>query len=716
MALRYCQSNTLYLAGSGVIIGATSVVLTTFSDIYANVLTMTDFGVVGYITLEPDTTNEEAAQFTGVTANANGTYTLTGVSTLLAKSPYTATSGLVRAHSGGTKVVITDNVAFWNTFGNVKNTNTWDSVQTFSALPTIPVTPLVSTDAASKDYVDNTAVAGAPNASTTVKGIVELATQIEFNNRTTTGGTGALLVVTPDTVRSTKLSDYQAESGQNVTMTIASPAVISETSHGLSANDTVTFTTTGALPTGISPSTVYYVIAAGLTSNAYEISATLGGAAINTSGTQSGIQTAQRANTYVITVVPNLSSASFSAGQTFSFKASNANTRASTLTVATINTANIVNPKGGALVANDILAGMMVTVEYDGTSMVMQNPVANTVSLVAGAYPAGDGSAITNLAPTKTISSFTAGPAITAGQPVSVIPYQSDGGILVDTAANVTSSNSYSFTVASNSNRGLVVFVHGTGSASSTQVTYAGVTMTQIDTTGVIGSDSCQSYYLNAPTTGSNTLVITMSSGTAAHSSYYSLYNVKQSAQPEAHTQNFANPNITLTLSTIADGAMMLGGATSGGSVVLSGTGAYANVVGAGGFGSADSGQVFPAAQSISLTATTSTSTAACMLSIAPATVPVQGTVSPSSSANTTNQFYNKYNSFVGFANSSVSTGQSVSVTTSGVVTGLSSLSTIGKGYYLADSAGTISSTVGTNSKKVGVALSATTLVMNSNW
>ena len=109
----FVQTNTMYLSGSGVIVAATSVSVTSFTDIYGNVLTMADFGTRGYATLEPDTTNEEAFSFTGVTANANGTYTLTGIKTALAKSPYTETSGLIRGHSGGTKMVISDPAVFW---------------------------------------------------------------------------------------------------------------------------------------------------------------------------------------------------------------------------------------------------------------------------------------------------------------------------------------------------------------------------------------------------------------------------------------------------------------------------------------------------------------------------------------------------------------------------------------------------------------------------
>lgn len=77
-----------------------------------------------------------------------------------------------------------------------------------------------------------------------------------------------------------------------VTITIASPGVISWTGHGLYANAPVKFTTTGALPTGITAGTTYYVISAGLTADTFRISATIGGAAINTSGSQSGVHTA----------------------------------------------------------------------------------------------------------------------------------------------------------------------------------------------------------------------------------------------------------------------------------------------------------------------------------------------------------------------------------------------------------------------------------------
>jgi hypothetical protein len=78
------------------------------------------------------------------------------------------------------------------------------------------------------------------------------------------------------------------------TVTIASPAVVTSTAHGLKAGSKVSFETTGALPTGMTASTVYYVIAAGLTADAFQFSDAAGGSAVNTSGSQSGTHTLYR--------------------------------------------------------------------------------------------------------------------------------------------------------------------------------------------------------------------------------------------------------------------------------------------------------------------------------------------------------------------------------------------------------------------------------------
>lgn len=76
-----------------------------------------------------------------------------------------------------------------------------------------------------------------------------------------------------------------------VTISNASPAVVSWTSHGLTAGDLVQFTTTGSLPTGLSINTSYYVLPSGLTANAFQLAASPGGTAINTSSAGSGTHT-----------------------------------------------------------------------------------------------------------------------------------------------------------------------------------------------------------------------------------------------------------------------------------------------------------------------------------------------------------------------------------------------------------------------------------------
>jgi microcystin-dependent protein len=80
-----------------------------------------------------------------------------------------------------------------------------------------------------------------------------------------------------------------------VTITIATPGVVSWTAHGLRAGDPVKFSTTGALPTGITGGTTYYVIATGLTADSFRFATSAGGSAINTTGSQSGTHTAVNA-------------------------------------------------------------------------------------------------------------------------------------------------------------------------------------------------------------------------------------------------------------------------------------------------------------------------------------------------------------------------------------------------------------------------------------
>lgn len=102
------------------------------------------------------------------------------------------------------------------------------------------------------------------------------------------GGTAPTLSIA---ARSRDKLVYQVDifRSSTVTITIASPGVISWTAHGLLAGSQVRLTTTGALPTGLAVDTTYFVIP--VDANSFQLAATQSGTAINTSGSQSGTHT-----------------------------------------------------------------------------------------------------------------------------------------------------------------------------------------------------------------------------------------------------------------------------------------------------------------------------------------------------------------------------------------------------------------------------------------
>ena len=217
-------------------------------------LTQTDFGTIIYGTFEPNTTREEAVSFT-ITSNtagvANINFTASGRG-LIGKSPY-GTGGITYSHSAGAKLVISNNPNLFNNF-TAKN-----NAEVVTAQWQFP-TPTGNSSPATKQYADALVSLGAPEATALARGI-------------------SILSASPNVTIGT------------ATITVATPAVVSKTAHGLIVGDSIQFTTTGALPTGLTASTTYFVISAGFGANSFQVGLTLGGAAINTTGTQSGTHT-----------------------------------------------------------------------------------------------------------------------------------------------------------------------------------------------------------------------------------------------------------------------------------------------------------------------------------------------------------------------------------------------------------------------------------------
>ena len=110
-------------------------------------------------------------------------------------------------------------------------------------------------------------------------------------NAITGGGYGSLDYGTDDNPVSDAAGTTLVSSG-TVTISIASPGVVTWNNHGLENGSVVRFTVAGggSLPTGIVASTSYYVVNAA--TNTFNVSATKGGTAINTTGSTSGAITA----------------------------------------------------------------------------------------------------------------------------------------------------------------------------------------------------------------------------------------------------------------------------------------------------------------------------------------------------------------------------------------------------------------------------------------
>lgn len=214
--------------------GDTSIVITSMLDIDGAALTMAGtFGTIGFGTLEPGNgALEEQISFTGLTNNSNGTTTLSGVSSVLFVYPYTQTSGLLKNHAGNVTFVISNTAGFYDSLLAKADDETITGLYTFPNGANTPVlgasyvAPTLQPQVASKGYVDSVAILGAPNATTSVQGLVQLPTQAQVDAGTATGSTGASLTPTPAVLRSRLLSDYKVDTGAaNAYVITPAPAI-----------------------------------------------------------------------------------------------------------------------------------------------------------------------------------------------------------------------------------------------------------------------------------------------------------------------------------------------------------------------------------------------------------------------------------------------------------------------------------------------------------
>ncbi len=168
------------------------------------------------------------------------------------------------------------------------------------------------------DWVDDEGAANAADVAFIPAGSIEASNvqdAIEELDSATASAIGAIIAGTRPRLAANRTL-YVGHSLGAVSISIASPGVVTKVGHGLTANSRVSFSilqntkpatisvaspavvtmansfaagqpvkfeSTGRLPTGITSGTTYYVIATGLSGAGFQISATPGGAAVNTS-------------------------------------------------------------------------------------------------------------------------------------------------------------------------------------------------------------------------------------------------------------------------------------------------------------------------------------------------------------------------------------------------------------------------------------------------
>lgn len=309
------------------------------------------------------------------------------------------TTGAVRAHRVGCSVIITDWAQLKYLTDLLTGTTDLDSTDPLKYDGTATITD--DNHLATKKYADDLAIAGAPDANTTTKGLVELATQAEYDARTATGGTGASLFATPALNRAVLTHDYAADAGSTdayaITLTPAITAYTTGDIYYFKANTintgacTLNVNAVGAKSLKFGGADPYNgFIAAG----AY-VACQYDGTNLNIiwcssspalSQGQLEIYGADSVGTDAYAITPSPAITAYAAGQVFRVKLGTANTGACTLSVSGLSALAIKKNYNADTITGDLLANQIIEVAYDSTNTCWQllSPVAQSVKYANG--------------------------------------------------------------------------------------------------------------------------------------------------------------------------------------------------------------------------------------------------------------------------------------------------------------------------------------------
>jgi len=173
-----------------------SITLSSFKNRSGIALTMSNLNTsIAYGTLDPQSSRSEFISFTGITQNADGTATLTGVVRGLADIyPFSASTTMANSHPGQSIFILSDSPSLFNEYGVKRNDETISGTWNYTALPTSSVDCTGNTQFCNKAYIDAGLNAGGATSTETNIGFVELATNTELAAGTASSSAGGPLV------------------------------------------------------------------------------------------------------------------------------------------------------------------------------------------------------------------------------------------------------------------------------------------------------------------------------------------------------------------------------------------------------------------------------------------------------------------------------------------------------------------------------------------
>lgn len=309
-----------YNLGSSIGSTDTSILLSSFADPITGVLyTMTILETsIAFGTIAPKTSSSEFISFTGITQNANGTATLTGVTRGLGRyAPYTPSSSYQLPHSGQSIFILSDMPQVFNEYVAAGNAETITGLFTFTTSPVVP-TGGTGTQAANNQDIANAITGASGTATNTNFGTVKLSVAAV--------STPNPIVVGDNDSRVPTANETAALVGNDTTIAIGT------------GNKVVT-------QTGLQNQSENYGVTTG------------------------------SANAYILALSPVPTA--YKAGQTIRFTTNFANTGSATINVNSLG-AKTLQLNGSALTSGQLANGATYQATYDGANFQISSPVSGS--------------------------------------------------------------------------------------------------------------------------------------------------------------------------------------------------------------------------------------------------------------------------------------------------------------------------------------------------